>query len=376
MQTLYINVISIKILFILVMVGCFKFKVITRKVQLKALVLESKNKLVYKDVSDPYINSDEVLIEIKACAICGSDVHGMDGSTGRRIPPVIMGHEASGIIVKTGKNVLKWKVGDRVTFDSTIYPLDDWYTKKGFYNLSDNRKVIGVSCVDYKKDGAMAEYLAIPHHILHRIPDSVSFNQAALVEPLSVALHAINLNPVNKNDTAVVIGAGVIGLFIIQILKYKQVSQIIAIDQQTNRLTLSKELGAKVVLNTKENNILSEISKLTKGRGADMAYEAVGLESTVRLAVDSVRKGGTVTLIGNIAPEIQLPLQKIVTKQIKIQGSCAICGEYPEALTLIEQGTINPDRLISVTAQLSEGAHWFQKLYNKEPQLLKVILNP
>jgi threonine dehydrogenase-like Zn-dependent dehydrogenase len=376
MQTLYINVISIKILFILVMVGCFKFKVITRKIHLKALVLESKNKLVYKDVSDPYINSDEVLIEIKACAICGSDVHGMDGSTGRRIPPVIMGHEASGIIVKTGKNVLKWKVGDRVTFDSTIYPLDDWYTKKGFYNLSDNRKVIGVSCVDYKKDGAMAEYLAIPHHILHRIPDSVSFNQAALVEPLSVALHAINLNPVNKNDTAVVIGAGVIGLFIIQILKYKQVSQIIAIDQQTNRLTLSKELGAKVVLNTKENNILSEISKLTKGRGADMAYEAVGLESTVRLAVDSVRKGGTVTLIGNITPEIQLPLQKIVTKQIKIQGSCAICGEYPEALTLIEQGTINPDRLISVTAQLSKGAHWFQKLYNKELQLLKVILTP
>ena len=229
--------ISIKILFILVIIIYFKFKVICRKIQLKALVLESKNKLVYKDVSDPYIKSDEVLIEVKAWAICGSDVHGMDGSIGRRLPPVIMDHEASGIIIKTGKNVPKWKVGDRVIFDSTIYPLDDWYTKKDHYNLSDNRKIIGVSCDDYKKNGAMAEYLVIPHNILHRIPNSVSYNHATLVESISIALHAINLNPVNKNNTAVVIGAGVIGLFIFQILKYKQVSQIIAIDQRTNRLT-------------------------------------------------------------------------------------------------------------------------------------------
>ena len=137
---------------------------------MKALVLEAYHKLVYKDVPDPVSNEDEVLVEVKAAGICGSDIHGMDGSTGRRIPPIIMGHEASGEIVKTGKNVTGWNTGDRVTFDSTIYKLDDWYTLKGHYNLSDNRMVLGVSCDEFRRDGAFAQYVAIPGHILHRIP--------------------------------------------------------------------------------------------------------------------------------------------------------------------------------------------------------------
>ncbi|MDP4223157.1 MAG: alcohol dehydrogenase catalytic domain-containing protein, partial [Bacteroidota bacterium] len=104
---------------------------------MKALLLEEYNKLVYKEVPDPVISDNEVLVKVMACSICGSDVHGMDGSTGRRIPPIIMGHEASGIIAGIGKKVMNWKPGDRVTFDSTVYPLDDWYTLRGFYNLSD-----------------------------------------------------------------------------------------------------------------------------------------------------------------------------------------------------------------------------------------------
>src|SRR5512133_91587 len=128
---------------------------------MKALVLEEYNKLIFKDVPDPVIGSDDVLVRVKACGICGSDVHGLDGSTGRRIPPMIMGHEASGVIVETGDDVIDWKPGDRVTFDSTIYPLDDWYTREGFYNLSDNREVLGVSPGNYRRDGAFAEYVAI-----------------------------------------------------------------------------------------------------------------------------------------------------------------------------------------------------------------------
>lgn len=112
---------------------------------MKALVLEEYNKLVYKDVPDPEPGPDEVLVRVKACGICGSDVHGLDGSTGRRIPPIVMGHEASGIIESTGRDVTGWKAGDRVTFDSTVYPLNDWYTLEGRYNLSDNRQVLGVS---------------------------------------------------------------------------------------------------------------------------------------------------------------------------------------------------------------------------------------
>ncbi len=123
---------------------------------MKALVLEEYNKLVYKNVPVPEIKSNEVLVKVSACGICGSDVHGLDGSTGRRIPPMIMGHEASGIISMTGKDVKKWKPGERVTFDSTVYPLDDWFTLGGMYNLSDNREVIGVSPGEYKMDGAFA----------------------------------------------------------------------------------------------------------------------------------------------------------------------------------------------------------------------------
>jgi len=120
---------------------------------MKALVLEEYNKLVFKEVPDPLISSDEVLVRVKACGICGSDIHGMDGSTGRRIPPLIMGHEASGIIVDTGEEVQGWKSGDRVTFDSTVYPLNDWYTLNGRYNLSDNREVLGVSPGSYTRTG-------------------------------------------------------------------------------------------------------------------------------------------------------------------------------------------------------------------------------
>jgi threonine dehydrogenase-like Zn-dependent dehydrogenase len=165
---------------------------------MKALVLEEYNKLVYKDVPNPVLNDDEVLVGVKAVGICGSDVHGMDGSTGRRIPPIIMGHEASGVIIQTGKEVNDRTIGDRVTFDSTIYKPDDWYTQMGHYNLSDNRKVLGVSCKEFRCNGAFAQYVAVPYHILHCIPENVTFEQAAMVEPVAVALHAINLSGVKK----------------------------------------------------------------------------------------------------------------------------------------------------------------------------------
>lgn len=157
---------------------------------MKALVLEKYNELVYKDVPDPVIKSNEVLVKVMACGICGSDVHGLDGSTGRRIPPMIMGHEASGIIVSTGSDVIGWKAGDRVTFDSTVYPLNNWFTLEGLYNLSDNREVLGVSPGSYKRDGAFAEFISIPQHILYKIPVNVTFEQAAMVEAVAVALHS------------------------------------------------------------------------------------------------------------------------------------------------------------------------------------------
>jgi L-iditol 2-dehydrogenase len=343
---------------------------------MKALVLKEYMQLVYEDVPEPMYGADEVLVEVKACGICGSDVHGMDGSTGRRIPPVIMGHEASGVIADIGSKVKKWKKGDRVTFDSTVYALEDWYTRRGEYNLSDNRQVLGVSCEEFKRDGAFADYLVVPQHILYELPENVSFSQAAMTEPVAVAMHAVNLTPISRGDVAVVVGVGMIGLFLVQILRLKKCRKIIAVDIAKNQLDLASHFGAGIVLDSGQDNIIKEILTHTSNRGADIAFEVVGTSATVKTAIDGVRKGGAVTLVGNLSKEVDLPLQSVVTRQIRLQGSCAISGEYPEVLKLIGERKINVDDMLSMTAPLSEGAEWFERLYNNEPGLMKVVLNP
>lgn len=343
---------------------------------MKALVLEEYNKLAYKDFPDPEMGSGEVLIQVKAAGICGSDVHGMDGSSGRRVPPLVMGHEASGVILSVGGDVKGWNTGDRVTFDSTIYQQDDWYTRKGFYNLSDNRMVLGVSPGSWKKHGAFAELVSVPHHILHRIPDNVSFIQAAMVEPVAVAAHAVNLTPLKKDDFVVVVGGGMIGLFLVQVLKARGWGPVIVIDLESEKLRLARELGADHTFLARIENTKEEVLRLTGNRGADCVFEAVGISETVNSAIDLTRKGGTVTLVGNLAPSVEIPLQKVVTGQIRLQGSCAICGEYPEVLEMISQGKINVEALLSAEAPLSEGAVWFKRLYEREKGLIKVILKP
>ncbi|MFO7668638.1 MAG: galactitol-1-phosphate 5-dehydrogenase [Bacteroidales bacterium] len=343
---------------------------------MKALVLEEYNKLVFKDFPDPVVAGDEVLVKVESAGICGSDVHGMDGSTGRRIPPIVMGHEAAGVITSLGREVTGWSVGDRVTFDSTIYKLDDWYTRKGLYNLSDNRMVLGVSPGEYRRHGAFAEYVNIPKHILYKIPEGVSFTQASMVEPVAVAAHAVELTPVSWNDTAVVVGSGMIGLFVIQVLRAKGCGTIIAVDLEDEKLSLAKKLGADLGLNPGKADIRKEVETLTEGRGADIAFEVVGITAAVKTAIEVVRKGGTVTLVGNLSPHVEMPLQAIVTRQLRLQGSCSICGEYPAVLDMIARKEVNMDAILSAEAPLSEGAGWFRRLYNKEPGLIKVVLKP
>jgi L-iditol 2-dehydrogenase len=344
---------------------------------MKALVLESYNNLVYKDMPEPQYKPNEVLVRVKACGICGSDIHGFDGSSGRRNPPLIMGHEASGVIVEIGSAIKNYKVGDRVTFDSTVYDLDDWYTLKGKYNLSDSRMVLGVSPKEYKRHGAFAEYVVVPEHILYHLPDSVTFEQAAMVESVAVAAHAIDLTPINLRDTALVVGTGMIGLFLVQLLKLSNAGTIIAIDIDDKKLALAKKFGADYVFNSAtDTNIHESILALTHNRGADVAFEAVGVSATIKMAIENVRKAATVTLVGNISPKVEIPLQAVVTREVRLQGSCAIAGEYGIVLELIEKGLVDVDSLLSATAPLEDGASWFKRLYAKEPGLNKVILQP
>ncbi len=343
---------------------------------MKSLVLEKYNEFILRETKIPELIPGWVLIKVEACGICGSDVHGMDGSTGRRQPPVIMGHEASGIICRIASEVTTWKVGDRVTFDSTISCGECFYCKRGDINLCDNRRVLGVSCDEYRQNGAFAEYVAVPAHILYSIPENISFEQAAMIEAVSIAVHAAAISNIQKNDTAVVIGCGMIGLLCIQALKAAGCGKVIAIDQIDEKLKMALSLGADLTIKSSDPELIKKVLNETSQRGADIVFEAVGIETTVNLAVDCARKGGTITLIGNLAPEVKFPLQKVVTRQLKVQGSCASAGEYPLCLELIASGKIKVDALISTVAPLEEGNDWFHRLYNKEAGLMKVILNP
>ena len=343
---------------------------------MKALLLTEYKKLELTDMPTPEIGPDELLVRVKACGICGSDVHGFDGSTGRRIPPLVMGHEASGIVAGAGTNVKAFKEGDHVTFDSMVSCGRCAFCRRGQINLCDNRQVLGVSCGDYRRHGAFAEYVSVPQHIVYKMPESLSFEHAAMIEPVSVAVHAVEITPVRLGDTAVVVGTGMIGALTIQAARLAGCARIIAVDLEDHKLALARQAGADEVINPKTTDPVQFVLEATGGRGADLAFEAVGATEPISTAIRSVRKGGTVTLIGNIRPNVDIPLQSVVTREIRLQGSCASSGEYPQCIALMSRGSINVAPFLSAKAPLEDGARWFERLYGHEANLMKVVLEP
>lgn len=341
-----------------------------------ALLLKEYRRIELVESARPPTEAGEVLVRVAACGICGSDVHGFDGSTGRRIPPLIMGHEAAGVVEHAAPDVPGLALGDRVTFDSTVYCGECFFCRRGQVNLCNNRRVLGVSCGDYRRHGAFAEYISVPARIVYHLPDQLPFEHAAMIEAVSVAVHAVGLTPIKLGDAAVVFGAGMIGLIVIQAVRLAGCTRVIAVDPDSARLALAGKLGAAELLNPKEVDVPAAVRDLTAGRGADIALEVVGASQPFQAAVASVRKGGAVTLVGNIAPAVELPLQSVVTREIRLIGSCASSGEYPVCIDLLARGAIRVEPLISAVAPLSDGPTWFERLYAKEPGLMKVILRP
>jgi L-iditol 2-dehydrogenase len=341
---------------------------------MKALLLSKYRSLEIAEVPTPAVGAGEVLIRVGACGICGSDVHGYDGSSGRRIPPIVMGHEAAGRIAAVGAGVTGLTEGDRVTFDSTIYCGACAYCRRGEVNLCDHRQVLGVSCGDYSRAGAFAEFVVVPARVVYKLPESISFAEAAMLEAVAVAIHAVSLAEISAESTALVVGAGTIGVLILQALRAAGCRRVFVSDVDATRLKMAKELGADV-LSANEDTVV-RILQRTGGVGVDVAMEAVGRNETVSAAIASVRKGGTVVLVGNISPEVTLPLQKVVTRQIRLQGACASAGEYPQAIALMASGAIRVKPLITAIAPLADGPQWFERLYAREPNLLKVVLTP
>jgi L-iditol 2-dehydrogenase len=332
---------------------------------MKALRLDSYGTLRVVDIDVPAVAADEVLVRVKACGICGSDVHGYTGITGRRIPTLVMGHEAAGTVESVGAGVRDLAAGGRVTFDSTIYCGACASCRRGAINLCERRMVLGVSCGEYRRDGAFAEFVAVPARIVHRLPDGLPFEHAAMAEALAVALHAIERKRPAASDRVGVIGCGMIGLLTLQALRAVGCRSVAAVDPDPARRTLAERLGA--------GSTHEDADAL---HNLDHCFEAVGSAVTPGAAIRAVRKAGAVTLIGNLAPEAPLPLQAVVTRELTLYGSCASSGEYPWALDLLASGAVQVAPLISAVAPLEDGQHWFDRLHRGGEGLMKVVLTP
>jgi L-iditol 2-dehydrogenase len=236
--------------------------------------------------------------------------------------------------------------------------------------------VIGVSCTEFRRAGAFAEYVVVPQRIAYHLPEGLAFEEAAMLEAVSVALHGVRVSEMKGGETALVIGAGMIGLLTLQAVKAAGAAKVWVADIDASRLDRAKNIGADDTLLLSGDQLVQEIQRRTGGRGVDLVLEAVGRNETVAASIASVRKGGTVTLIGNISPEVKIPLQVVVSRQIRLQGSCASSGEYPQAMELLANGKIKVKPLITAVAPLGDGPQWFARLHAGEPNLMKVVLDP
>ena len=347
---------------------------------MKALLLTAPSSLTLTDLETPEPDAGEVRVRIAACGICGSDVHGYTGSTGRRIPPLVMGHEAAGIIDAVGKNVSGELVGQRVALDSTVFCGECEFCCNGKENLCTHRQVLGVSCDTYRRQGCFAEYAIVPERCVYPLPEQMGFVAASLLEPLTIGLQAVRLgNASPATRSAVVVGAGTIGLAIIVALKSYGVQRIAAVDLDASRLNEAREFGADAVFEADQitaKQLAEWGASSADTDGADLVLEAVGAAASVETAIHAVTRGGTVVLVGNVSPVVELPLQTVVTRQIRLQGSCASAGCYPEAIELAASGAVDLSRFVSRVAPLEDGIDWFERLHNREPGVLKVVLQP
>lgn len=343
---------------------------------MKALIYTKPYCFEYSDFPYPTIGDDEVLIRVRACGICGSDVQGFTGKTGRRIPPLIMGHEAAGIVKDMGKNVSGFEKGDRVCFDSTVYCNRCEPCRKGLYNRCESRQVLGVSTPEFRRQGAFAEYVAVPWWIVSKIPENMSFIQAALLEPVSIGTHAANRAPISPNDTVVVIGAGTIGLFILQAARIRGAGRVIVADINEFRLAVAKKLGADKVINPLKSDLRETIFKETENKGADVTFEAVGYAQTFRDGVSVTKTGGHLVAVGNLEKTAEFNLQELVARELTFTGSYASSGEFRDCIDLVSSGKINVELLISDVLPLEDGPDAFDRLLKAEENLLKIVLEP
>lgn len=339
---------------------------------MKALVYEGAWQMPMREVDAPQVISpDDVIVQVAAVGVCGSDVHGFKGTTGRRKPPIIMGHEFSGTVTATGANVKSHKVGDRVVVNPLLTCGTCENCLAGLPHICFNRSGLGVNL-----NGAYADSVRVHQKMTFALPNELTWDQGTLIEPLAVAMHAVNLTPFKLMDTLAIIGTGTIGLLTILAAKLRGAGKIIVTDLSEHRLEVAKKLGADVVVNVAQEDPVAIVHALTNGRGAHAVIEAVGITPTVKQSLALVRNGGNVTWIGNSDPEVTINMQQIVTREVTVRGTYGFNDEFAQCIETISAGKINPMPLVEKIAPLAEGTQIVNDLAKGGIDLVKVILKP
>lgn len=324
----------------------------------------------------PVPGEGEVLIRIRSVGICGSDIHPyMGDGIDRREPGIIMGHEAAGDVVEVGRNVTRWKPGDRVAINPQINDETCPMCKKGFSHLCDHSLLIGSSMRGFL-DGAMCEYLTIHEKQLFFLPDEVSYDYGTFLDPLGNAIHLINRGGVKLGDRVVIIGAGTIGLLAVQTAKLAGAIKVIAVDLSDYKLGIARDLGADVCLRSDAPNFMEKIKDETGGTGPDVVVEAVGIGATYNLALHMCKKRGTVVALGFTKPELNLAVQQIIYKELTIVGSTGYADECETTLEYMRKGLVDIEKVITHRLPLEKIKEGFDLLCDKNSGAIKVILNP
>ncbi|GIV77172.1 galactitol-1-phosphate 5-dehydrogenase [Litorilinea aerophila] len=338
---------------------------------MKALVYQGPMTMTLEEVPAPTVGDDDILIQVRSVGICGSDVHGYIGKTGRRKPPMIMGHEFSGQVVAVGKAVQRVAPGDAVIVSPIQACGHCPNCQAGLTNICTNRHVLGVDIA-----GAYADQLVVKESMVYPKPAGMSWRHAAMVEPLSVAMHAVEITPIPLMGTVAIVGAGTIGLLTLLAARLKGAGTVIVTDKSPHRLEMAEELGADLAIHVDQQDPVAAVREATDGLGADVAFEAVGYAPTVQQALAITRTGGHVTWIGNSAQMIELNMQEVVTRELTVRGTYGFNKEFPRAIQAIASGRVNVEPLIERVAPLAEGPQIIHDLATGRSDLIKVILEP
>ena len=341
---------------------------------MKALFFTGDKTMELRDIPKPQPKADEYLIAVKVNGICGSDFEGYMGKTGRRTPPMIMGHEVSGV-VETAPAGAQYAPGQQVVVFPKPFCGECDFCKAGMVNVCPAGICMGVMNVN----GSMTEYICAQEKYLTSFAPSLSFKEAAMTEPLAVAYraaHKISDEEIRRARYCMVIGAGTIGLLIVAVLKLRGAQNVIVSDTALFRLETAKTLGADFTVNVREGNFLERVKEITGGRLCDFSVEAVGVSAAAANSLSCLRIGGTAVWVGNAQKMVEVNMQQIVTTELSIRGNYVYGYEdFVQSLRLLEKGAVAAAPLMTNVYRLADGVQAFKDLENNtDGKMLKVFL--